>query len=196
MEILISLDKTLALFINNIAGRWWPIDELIKGLANDYFLIIGASLGLLLLWFGTADARQRQGNQSAVLQAMSALGLATWLISYINDNLFRTRPFDEIAVTTLLYQPTDSSFPSNSAAILFAIAVAVWLGNRKAGRIFFIIAAVHSFARVVAGMHYPMDVIGGALIGASLAVTVRWLFIALSPLVNSLFRLARAVFLA
>ena len=52
LEILISLDKTLALFINNIAGRWWPIDELIKGLANDYFLIIGASLGLLLLWFG------------------------------------------------------------------------------------------------------------------------------------------------
>ena len=126
---------------------------------------------------------------------MSALGLATWLISYINHNLFRSRPFDEIAVTTLLYQPTDSSFPSNSAAILFAIAVAVWLGNRKAGPIFFIIAAVHSFARVVAGMHYPMDVIGGALIGASLAVTVRWLFIALSPLVNSLFRLARAVFL-
>jgi len=196
LEILINLDKTLALFVNNLAGRWWPLDELVKGLANDYFLIVGASLGLLVLWFGTPEASRRDLNQKLALQAMASLGLAAWLVSYLNDAFFRPRPFDEIAVTALLYQPTDSSFPSNSAAILFGLAIAVWLGNRKAGRVFLLIAAGHSVARVIAGMHYPLDIVGGAAIGGLIALGVRWLFGLLAPVVTMLLKLARAVSLA
>jgi len=196
VETLINLDKALALFVNNLAGRWWPLDELIKGLANDYFLIIGASLGLLVLWFNAPDARRRELNQRLTLQAMASLGLATWLVTIVDDYIFRPRPFDEIAVTALLYQPTDSSLPSNSAAILFGLAFAVWLGNRKAGNVFLIIATVHSVSRVIAGMHYPLDIVAGALIGFIMAVAVKGLFKVLSPLISFLLLLARSVFLA
>ncbi len=196
METLINLDKALSLFINNIAGRWVLLDELVKGLANDYFLMVGASLGLLFLWFGTKEFRQREINQRLALQAMTSLGIATGLVALLNQFLFRPRPFNEIAVTTLLYQPTDSSFPSNSAAILFAIAFAVWFGNKKAGRVFFAIAIVHSFCRVVAGMYYPLDIVGGAALGGAVALFVRWLFARLDFFVNFLLRIAKAVFLA
>jgi undecaprenyl-diphosphatase len=196
VETLIHIDKALSLFINNVAGRWTILDELIRGLANDYFLIVGSALGLLFLWFGTADFKRREINQKLALQAMASLGIATGLVAIINDFLYRPRPFNEIAVTTLLYQPTDSSFPSNSAAILFAIAFSVWLGNRKAGRIFFIIAIVHSLSRVIAGMYYPLDILGGAAIGGVVALLVRWLFARLEFFVNFLLRMARAIFLA
>lgn len=196
METLINIDKALSLFINKLAGRWTVLDELIKGFANDYFLMVGASLGLLFLWFGTAESRQREVNQKLALQAMASLGIATGLVAILNQFLFRPRPFNEIAVTTLLYQPTDSSFPSNSAAILFAIAFAVWLGNKPAGRVFLLIAIVHSFCRVVAGMYYPLDILGGAVIGGVVALFVRWLFARLDFFVNFLLRIAKAVFLA
>ena len=196
METLINIDKAISLFLNGVTGRWWLLDELVKGLANDYFLIVGASLGLLFLWFGANEMRQREVNQKSVLQAMASLGIATGLVDILNYFFFRPRPFSEIAVTPLLYQPTDSSFPSNSAAILFAIAFAVWFSNKKAGRIFFAIAIVHSFCRVVAGMYYPLDIIGGAALGVTSALFVRWLFARLDLFIHFVLRLARTVFLA
>ena len=196
METLISIDRALALFVNNLAGRWGPLDEIFKGLANDYFLIVGACLGLLFLWFGAQETSRRELDQKLALQAAATLGLATWLVDIVNNFLVRSRPFNEIAVTTLLYRPTDSSFPANSAAILFGIAVAVWLGNRQAGKIFLLIATVHSIARIIAGMHYPLDIVGGAAVGGLTAISVRWLFNAFSPVITFLLRLARAIFLA
>jgi undecaprenyl-diphosphatase len=196
VEALIRVDQSLSLFINSLAGRWTLLDELVKGLANDYFLMVGASLGLIFLWFSSSEIRQREINQKLTLKAMASLGFASWFVTIVNDYLFRQRPFHEIAVTSLLYQPTDSSFPSNSAAILFAIAFAVWFGNKKAGRIFFIIAIVHSTCRIIAGMHYPLDILGGAALGAFAALFVRWLFTRLEPFVNLLLRFAKSAFIA
>ncbi len=196
METLINIDKGIALFVNNLAGRWWPLDELVRGLANDYFLVVGASLGLLVLWFGSPEPSKRGLNQRLAMQAMASLGLATAAVYFLSEAFFRSRPFDEIAVTTLLYRPTDSSFPANAAAILFGLAFPVWLGNRPAGKVFLVVAGLHSVARVVAGMHYPFDVLAGAAVGGLIALGVRWLFRVLSPVVNLLLRLARAFFLA
>ncbi|MEN8614653.1 phosphatase PAP2 family protein [Dehalogenimonas sp. THU2] len=196
METLINIDQALAQAINALAGRFWLLDEIVKGVANDYFLIVSASLGLLLLWFGTIDPARRETNQKIALQAMASLGLGTWVVAIFNSAIFRSRPFDEIPITVLLYQPTDSSFPANSATILFAIAAAVWLGNRKAGRLFFIVAAVHSLARIYAGMYYPLDILGGAVIGIITALIVFVLFQTINPIVNWLLRQARKLFLA
>ncbi len=196
METLINLDKAAELFINDLAGRWWWFDGLIKALANDYFLVVGAFLGLLLLWFGTREPKRRDLNQKLALQAMTSMGFSTLAVVALNALFFRPRPFNLVGVTTLLYRPTDSSFPSNSAAVLFGLAFAVWLGNRPAGKVFLSIAVIHSFARLVAGMHYPLDVVGGASIGALAALLTRWLFKVFSAFVDFLLGMARAAFLA
>ncbi|AKG53582.1 transport permease [Dehalogenimonas sp. WBC-2] len=196
METLIHLDQLLAQAINSLAGQFWLLDELMKGLANDYFLIVIANLGLLYLWFGTSEPKQRELNQKLSLQAMASLGISTGLVAIINNLLFRPRPFSELPITVLLYRPGDSSFPANSATVLFAIAMAIWLGNRKVGNLFFILAAIHSLARVFAGMYYPLDIIGGAIIGVAVAFFVRWLFKVLNPVVSWLLFQAKQVFLA
>lgn len=196
MEGLIYLDQAIAQAVNSLVGNIQIIDELFKGLANDYFLIVGTNLGIIYIWLASSGPRHRLKNQKLSLQAMAALGISTGLVSLLNQVVFRPRPFDELPITVLLYQPTDSSFPANSAAILFAVAAAVWMGNRKAGFFFLIIAGLHSFARIYAGMYYPLDIIGGAVIGILSALAVRWLFQLMSFFIYWLLNLLRRLFIA
>ncbi|MEL7561851.1 phosphatase PAP2 family protein [Dehalogenimonas sp. 4OHTPN] len=196
METLIRIDQSLTLFLNHVAGRLGFIDEVIKGLANDYFIMVGGALGLFFLWFGSRQREGRRTGQEIVLQAAAAIGLTTLTVYLVNIFFYRTRPFDEIAVNALLYQPTDSSFPANSASVLFGLAFTIWLGNRKYGRIFLTGAAAHSVARVIAGMHYPGDIAGGMMVGLAIAFFTRLVFKMLKPFIKHILSLGKIFYLA
>jgi undecaprenyl-diphosphatase len=163
------IDTNVFYFINGLAGKVPVVDELFKGIANDYFLMITFCLILVYLWFGTRDIRERQLNQLAVLTAIVGIGIINGLIVISNLFYFRIRPFNELpndAINLLYYRPTDSSFPSNFAAVLFSIAVVIFLKNKKYGTLLLIIALIGGFARVYVGIHYPLDILGGAATGA------------------------------
>lgn len=196
MEGLIALDRELILLINSWAGHLPLLDDLFRGLANDYFLIIGGNLGILYLWLYASEPLKRARNQRLSLQAMASLGIATGIVGIMNQVIYRARPFDELPINVLLYQPTDSSFPANSATVLFAVAAAVMMGNRRAGWWFLAIAILHAFARVYAGMYYPLDIIVGAGIGFLAALAVRWLFHLAGFFIDWLLGLMRRFYLA
>ena len=110
---------------------------------------------MLGLWFHGKDATARDRNQRAVLSAAIALGFANWAVLALNQHYFRERPIAQLELANLLYAPTDSSFPSNPAAIAFAVAMSIWLGNRRASAVLFFLAALWSFARVYNGYSTP-----------------------------------------
>ncbi|PJE96282.1 phosphatase PAP2 family protein [Streptomyces carminius] len=70
--------------------------------------------------------------------------------------------------------PGDWSFPSNHATVAAAAAVAVVLVWRTAGRLVLPLAALTAFSRVFLGVHYPHDVVAGALLGAAVVPLVAW----------------------
>lgn len=205
-------DRALFLWLNGLAGHVAPIDRLFSGLADDYFMVISMCLVLVAMWFGTRDPLKRAVNQVAVLLAMASMGIATGLVSLCNvlfvrqqlmagswlNALFnRPRPFAAgLPVHLLFYQPTDPSFPSNLAAVVFGLALGVWLMNKRAGSWLFLMAIAACFARVYVGIHYPFDIVGGfllAVIGTGLAYFFFWL---LSPFKRLLFSLLKALYLA
>ena len=51
------------------------------------------------------------------------------------------------------------------AAVAFGAAMGMWFYQRKASIPLFVFACLWSFARVYAGVHYPLDILGGATIG-------------------------------
>ncbi len=113
-----------------------------------------------------------------VVQAFSAAILSRFVITNIIRWLWqRPRPFVENHVNLLLnYNPTEPSFPSGHAAFYFAIATIVYFYNKKAGIIFFVASFLISIARVFSGIHWPSDILAGALVG----IFSGWLIILLS----------------
>jgi undecaprenyl-diphosphatase len=195
----VTTDQALFLHINGLAGKVPIIDGFFRGISNDYFAVISCCLILIWLWFGTRGDERRQVYQRTVLIAAISIGLASLLMLIVNQYYFRPRPFNELppgSVNLLFYRPTDSSFPSNLAAVLFAIAVPIIIKIRSYGLILLAIAVFSSFGRIYIGIHYPLDVLGGAAIGALgalLAYGTAWL---IAPLMNLIMSLLRKLYLA
>lgn len=192
-------DTSIFYWINGLAGHIRFFDELLKGLASDYFLPVVACLILVALWFGTRDNLRRRLNQEAIISSLSSVGIANGLVNLSNFFYFRIRPFytlPESQVHLLFYRPTDSSFPSNFTAMLFALAVPILMYNKKYGLVLLCIALVGGFARIFVGIHYPFDVLGGAGIGIFTGLLSYGLVKLLGPVIDLILRFMRKLYIA
>ena len=172
MEAFLNMDADIVIWLNNGVGRFDILDDLGYLIVSDYFIPLVMCFWMLGLWVAGPHPEARSRNQKAVLAAAIALGFANLAVLLINQIWFRERPFAVYELTNLLYEPTDSSFPANPAAIAFATATAIFLSNHRASVFLFTIAIVWSVARISNGLHYPTDVAAGALIGISIAVII------------------------
>ncbi|MBI5097971.1 MAG: phosphatase PAP2 family protein [Nitrospirae bacterium] len=78
----------------------------------------------------------------------------------------RPRPYNELQnVRLLIACPGSFSFPSGHAATSAVMASIVGHFSRRAAIPAFVIAALVVFSRIYVGVHYPSDVIGGAILG-------------------------------
>jgi undecaprenyl-diphosphatase len=168
------MDYDYALFraINNLAGHWPWLDGLMRLLVNEYFVPTTMALALVIMWFWGRDEKERTHYHRTVILAALSLITANIVLKGINLLYFRPRPFDAHQVNLLFYKPWDSSFPSNPATTGFSIAVAVALQDPIWGIPFLILAVLFGFSRIFCGVHYPSDVLAGALLGTFTA----WLY--------------------
>ena len=189
-------DESLFLWINGWVGSFGPFDRAIEWVVSDYMVPAAMALVLVGLWFAGRDGATRQKYQIGVLAALSSMALSSGTVFAINALYFRPRPFVDLEVSMLFYQPTDSSFPSNPAAATFAIAAAVWGVDRRVGTALFAVAAAYGFARVYAGVHYPLDIVASALIAVVVTYLVFRMRDLIEPIPTIVIRAARILCLA
>lgn len=78
----------------------------------------------------------------------------------------RTRPYDiNETVHIIINKPNDFSFPSGHTGVSFAAASAIFFSGNKFGIPSLIFAALIGFSRLYLYVHYPTDVLAGAVIG-------------------------------
>src|SRR3954453_3606571 len=149
------------------------LHTIFKFLATDLVavIVIGVALLFLIPWRSKAIERRR-----AAVAATAAAGLALLIAQPIANAIDRARPFVDHPTQShlLVGRSTDPSFPSDHATGAFAIAVAIWLYDRTIGTVFLVIGVLMGFARVYVGVHYPGDVLGGAILGGLVALLLRW----------------------
>ena len=143
------------------------MDDVIIGFfASFYVWFLFA--GLIILWFIDGKIKKEQ-----VAHALLAC-LFAWVIAFLIKHFFPTiRPFVTNGLETdVLFRPTDAAFPSEHTTLAFALATTIFMHDRKVGWIYLISALVIGVARVVANVHYPIDILGGALIGTLVAIVI------------------------
>ena len=118
-------------------------------------------------------ARQSRVMRHAVSEAMWTALLALTLSTLLATLIGRVRPYLAIAGAQAFVPPNiqAGSFPSSHTAVAIGVASALAFTNVPVGVAAFLIALLVAFGRIAAGMHYPTDVLGGAIIGV-LAFTI------------------------
>jgi len=128
------------------------------------------------LWLASAAALAGLGGRRgrvASVQGLSALGVSSAIVNFAMKPLGRrTRPARaaaEVPLARHVRMPTSTSFPSGHAASAFAFATGVGRVHPGAAVPLRGLAALVAYSRVHTGVHYPGDVVAGALVGAAVA---------------------------
>jgi len=137
--------------------------------------IIVYLLVIVALFFWPADERKRIQYKKAVVYILLCLAIAFLADEVVNLLKVRHRPFvtfpKQIAKVNVIQDLT--SFPSTHTIFVFAVGVSLWLSNLKRLALPLIVLAIAlGLSRVGVGVHYPLDVLGGAILGIIIPILI------------------------
>ncbi len=166
-----SLDVTLFLLINrgsqNSFFDWFM--PFMTDLKNFVYVLLALGIWVLV-------KERKEGLIFLIFVALTLAITDQFSSHLLKEWVGRIRPCAVLPDVHLLTAcNTSYSFPSSHAVNIFAGAFFLSQPFRRLTPLFYGIAAVVAYSRVYIGIHYPMDVIGGAGIGLLIAWPMRWL---------------------
>ncbi len=158
-----SLDIYLFRVINNLADQSKFLDFSGVFLADKlaYILVLAAFVIIML------EPNWRQRFFRLFFISFSVLVARGFMVEIIRWVYARPRPSLFLSDVAVLIHKNlqEPSFPSGHAAAFFALAIAFYFVEKKWFPYFLTAAILMGIARVFVGVHYPLDILVGALIG-------------------------------
>jgi undecaprenyl-diphosphatase len=150
--------------INGMAGHVGLLDDIMKLAAKDLVFVVVPLI--LLLWFLPGARAGRAFRQRVAFVAVVAAVLALAAGMAAGQLYSDSRPFVSDPGTRLLISHSaDNGFPSDHALVSFAVAGGLFAWRWMAGLAVAIMATFIGIARIFVGVHWPLDIVGGAVIG-------------------------------
>lgn len=132
-----------------------------------YFLLFG----IIMYWF----TRKRE-NRIMIISSMFAFVIAEVFGAIAGAIHSNNQPFAELSnVNQLIGHAIDNSFPSDHAIEFFSICITFLLFKKNLRYVWLAIAILVSISRVWVGVHYPADILVGAILGIIGAALCYWI---------------------
>lgn len=145
--------------LNGFVGQH-PFFDILTVFVAEY---LGYLLVLILFLYFLRDSEK---YKPILIKALSAAIFARFVITeIIRFFWYRPRPFIENHINFLLKELNTPSFPSGHAAFFFGLSTLVYFYNKRTGIWFLIASFLICLARIYGGVHWPSDVLAGALVG-------------------------------
>jgi len=167
-----QIDLAIFRWLNSLVGRSEWLDTFIVFFAEWLIWWMAGALVLFLV-FGKDKRRELKIIFEALATAVSARFVVAEVIRYFYD---RARPFEVLGIYRLMDHSAGSAFPSGHASFSFALAMAIYFYYPKTSALFFLAAILISLGRVAVGVHWPSDVLGGAIVGVLTVWALDFLF--------------------
>lgn len=173
LGMLHQVDFILFRWLNSWVGisDFWDWNIIFRA---EYLIYALTAAIFLFLAFDKDLMRVRWVIWHSFLAGLFSRFVLTEIIRYVYN---RPRPFEALeGVRQLIFHDGGGSFPSGNAAYSFAIAMAVYFYYPKTSTIFFLVSIAMGAGRVSAGVHWPSDILGGAVVGIASAWILRIVF--------------------
>ena len=182
------MDVAIFSYLNTMASRASALGWFAVTAGQDGIFLYA----LLLLGLWVRPGRDALRRDRTVVLGVAAAALSLGVNAVLNAFMPRTRPCLVVPAHVLVPRPHDASFPSDHAALGAAVGTMLllgrevfWGGLADAG------AVAIGVARVMIGVHYPSDILGGLAVGALCAAAVRAVGGVLERPVDAVIELAR-----
>ncbi|TSC91801.1 MAG: membrane-associated phospholipid phosphatase [Parcubacteria group bacterium Licking1014_17] len=153
--------------IHGLAGLYPWFDGIGVFIAEAMIFVL--VILIACLWFLKPSVRYRMAVVIAFASAIIARLVVVEIFHLFYHHL---RPFLVLGFQPLI--SNDSwSFPSGHASAAFALATGVYLYDKKLGVISYVIALFIGLSRIYAGVHWPSDVLAGAVVGILTAIAIK-----------------------
>ena len=153
-------------FVHHRAGWLNPVFEGLSWIGRLGLVWIVLACILALLW----------KRYAVVVFTVLAVAVSDWASYGLKAVFDVERPSMRYAEPkALVPAPTDAAFPSGHAATSFAAATVLTFARPRWAPAFYLLAVAIGFSRVYVGVHYPLDIVGGAALGVGVAIALRLL---------------------
>jgi undecaprenyl-diphosphatase len=165
---LSTWDLRTELWLNGLGGHSRPFDLLV-GLFTQYAPLLFAVL--FAFYFVRRAPRREEMRRTVLLAGLSGV-MAVLVTLVVGHLVYRDRPFVALPgqIHLLIPHPADSSFPSDHTMGSAAFAAGMWRAPSPSARYLFAITALLvGLSRLVAGVHWPSDVLASFILGSAIA---------------------------
>ena len=161
------MNNIVFFFFYNLAHQSQIFDNVIIFFAVYFPYLVIALAGIFLLFY-------RKSWREFFIVFISS-GVAYVFSKVLKILIHMPRPFDAFSQVSSLIPETGYAFPSGHATFFMALAVAIFLLHKKVGYVFMFFAFLIGLSRITAGVHFPIDILGGFVLGTGVSYLVAYL---------------------
>ncbi len=179
------MNNDIFFFFYNLTHKSVFFDNLVIFLAvYGIHIIITLAFLLLIVYLSVQTGRKISLSKDWVSGIISywrsfALlclsgGLAYFFSKFLKFIFHTPRPFEVFLEIEPLFLQNGYAFPSGHTMISAAVATAIFLLHKKTGYAFLFFALLIGLSRIAVGVHFPIDIFGGFVLGVSISYIIAY----------------------